>query len=244
MWTEIEQDGIGNKFEHSLEWAIEDNDEDSPTLERTSREILKVVNSFEPDLRCTLELETDFPNGKIPTLDTSMSIHYSNTTPTTTTTPRTVATNTETATKPVHPSSNSPALSPQLSPGGHDAALREGKVPIPALPTLQAPPPQTYLPEGHGAVLHEGEVPTPNPKVCRILHQFYSKPMASNKCDLVPSARAWSAKSSTLAQEVIRRLMNTSRHLPSSERVDVLDNFTSQMKHSGYSRLQSRFVIL
>ena len=84
---------------------------------------------------------------------------------------------------------------------------------------------------------------TPELSHPRLYFKFFSKPMASQYVELELSARAWSAKSASLTQEVYRRLQNTSQHLP-KEIVDrTLEEFTAKMLDSGYSRVQTRTVM-
>ena len=60
------------EYLHSEEGAIRDIDDDFTYQRRTANKILELMNMIEPDLEFTIELEEDFPNGKIPTLDFSM----------------------------------------------------------------------------------------------------------------------------------------------------------------------------
>ena len=39
---------------------------------RTANQVLSLMNSLEVDLQFTMELETDFPDGAIPPLDTTL----------------------------------------------------------------------------------------------------------------------------------------------------------------------------
>ena len=73
---------------------------------------------------------------------------------------------------------------------------------------------------------------------------FYAKSMASSFCELEGSARAWKCKAATLAMEVYRRLMHTSRDLPIQASHCNLNCFTSKLTISGYSREQARYITL
>ena len=78
----------------------------------------------------------------------------------------------------------------------------------------------------------------------RLLYDFYMKPLASKYVELEESARAWTAKCATLAQEVIRRLLHTSGHLGQSAAISNINQFSTRLLKSGYSRQQSRLIIL
>ena len=51
-------------------------------------------------------------------------------------------------------------------------------------------------------------------------------------------------KVTTLTQEVIRRMRNTSRSVGKSRRAEILSNFMKKMKKSGYCRKTRRNVLL
>ena len=74
-------------------------------------------------------------------------------------------------------------------------------------------------------------------------HRFYSKPMSSPYSVLETSAWAWSPKSVSLAQEVFRRLQNTSDTLPSPDKTRILEEYTQKLKDSGYNRKQVREIM-
>ena len=67
--------------------------------------------------------------------------------------------------------------------------------------------------------------------------------MASSVVELEISARAWSAKRASLTQEVYRRLQNTSKYLPREETDSILEEFTTKLKVSGYSKTRAREII-
>ena len=69
----------------------------------------------------------------------------------------------------------------------------------------------------------------------RILFKFFSKPMASNLVVQAKSALSEDVKLSTLAEEVCRRLRNTSRRLDHSNRLETLENLCTRMSTSGHT---------
>ena len=78
----------------------------------------------------------------------------------------------------------------------------------------------------------------------KLLYSFFRKPMASPYCTLESSAWAWNNKASSLSQEVIRRMTNVSEDLPLEERLEVLREFIDLLTNSGYSRSQSRLILM
>ena len=69
----------------------------------------------------------------------------------------------------------------------------------------------------------------------RILFQFFEKPMASNLMVEAGSALSMEVKSATLAEEVSRRLRNTSLDLDHSTRLEILERACVKMKTSGHT---------
>jgi hypothetical protein len=69
-------------------------------------------------------------------------------------------------------------------------------------------------------------------------YQFFTKPMATPDVTLESSVWAWNPKSASLAQEVVRRVGNTSEDLPLAVTISTIDQFTTKISHSGYSRSQ------
>ena len=60
------------KFKHSEIWEKEDIESGKTDRERTEREIRNAMNAVSPDLLFTTETETDFLNGRLPTLSFQM----------------------------------------------------------------------------------------------------------------------------------------------------------------------------
>ena len=73
---------------------------------------------------------------------------------------------------------------------------------------------------------------------------FFEKPMASSMVIQRRSAMPENMRVSTLTQEVIRRMMNTSEKLEQSERNEVIDVYGKKLVNSGYSLDQSRKFII
>ena len=69
----------------------------------------------------------------------------------------------------------------------------------------------------------------------RILFRFVSKPMATNLVIQAKSALSEEVKLSTLAEEVCRRLRNTSRRLEHSNRLETLEDLSTRMSTSGHT---------
>ena len=73
-------------------------------------------------------------------------------------------------------------------------------------------------------------------------HEFYSKPMKRKYCKLEISARAWSSKTASLLQEVVRRSLHYSERLPVDGRLAELKSFIKTMRISGCSK--KMFIVL
>ena len=69
----------------------------------------------------------------------------------------------------------------------------------------------------------------------RILYEFFEKPMATNLMVEAGSALSREVKMSTLAEEVSRRLRNTSQRLDCTRRMESLERACTKMKTSGHS---------
>ena len=68
-----------------------------------------------------------------------------------------------------------------------------------------------------------------------ILHKYYEKPMSSKYCIMEASAMSANTKWSSLSQEVIRRMKNTSRRVSHDEREEILTDFMFKLQRSGYT---------
>ena len=65
-------DEVKGRFIYRKEWEIEDEDMKMSGKERTKREILRLMNYINPDLKFTIETSEDFPDHRLPTLSFSM----------------------------------------------------------------------------------------------------------------------------------------------------------------------------
>ena len=76
-----------------------------------------------------------------------------------------------------------------------------------------------------------------------IMYKFFEKPTSSNLCTLEVSATSWAQQRSTLSQEVVRRLHNTSRELGHRVKEDIVEAFIVKLKRSGYTKQQVREIV-
>ena len=95
----------------------------------------------------------------------------------------------------------------------------------------------------------DGKLPTLDLKLWirednKTMFMFYSKPMASNMVIQRRSAMPENMKISTLNQDVIRRMANTSEDLNDSIRLEVIDDFAQKIINSGYALPQTRKIIV
>ena len=68
-----------------------------------------------------------------------------------------------------------------------------------------------------------------------IEYEFYEKPMAANTVLHAKTALSEQTKFSSLTQEVVRRLVHTSRRLEHSTRMEVLETLCQKMANSGHT---------
>ena len=84
-----------------------------------------------------------------------------------------------------------------------------------------------------------GWMPLLDLQVCvrekKVLYKFFKKSMSNPLVMMERSAMPTKIKRNALVQEVIRRLRNTSRRLPWSEKSRILSEFSFAMKLSGWS---------
>jgi hypothetical protein len=67
-----------------------------------------------------------------------------------------------------------------------------------------------------------------------IYHMYYEKPMSSQYCIKEASAMSANTKWSSLSQEVIRRMKNTSQRVSHVTRESILTDYMRKLKRSGY----------
>ena len=77
----------------------------------------------------------------------------------------------------------------------------------------------------------------------KIYYSFFQKPMARKTVINKKSALSERTKVSSLSQELIRRMKNTSEDVPMKERIDIIDEYAKQLVTSGYSPNQARDII-
>ena len=69
-----------------------------------------------------------------------------------------------------------------------------------------------------------------------IIRKFYCKPMNTPYTILSRSAHSWQIKRSTLTQEGVRRLLNTSVEAPNQVKEQILSDWDRKMNRSGYNQ--------
>ena len=77
----------------------------------------------------------------------------------------------------------------------------------------------------------------------RTMYSFFEKPMSSNQVIQRKSAMPENMRMSTLNQEMVRRMMNTSELLDIKVRVGVVDDYCQKLCNSGYSKEQTLRVV-
>ena len=73
-------------------------------------------------------------------------------------------------------------------------------------------------------------------QIGKITRQFYSKPVATPFTILARSAHPWQTKRSTLTQEGVRRLLNTSSNSSEMIRNTIMEQWDHKMNLSGYDK--------
>ena len=121
--------------------------------------------------------------------------------------------------------------------GGSPTAPNPPNIPVPGPPTTpnQDTPTQTQ----HGTNTNS-DYPTDagsTREISVIKYQFFEKEMGASVCMLETSAASWQSKISSLTQEVIRRLTNTSEDLR-EEKLDALNTYCTKLDKSGYANRQ------
>ena len=77
-----------------------------------------------------------------------------------------------------------------------------------------------------------------------ILFDFFEKPMSTNMVLHAKTAQSQSVKFASLTQEVVRRLLHTSRMLPLSNRMENLERLATKMATSGHKPKYIRSVMI
>ena len=168
-WSEKEQ-----KFVFKEEWRQEEEKFGYSKEKKSSIEIGKVMNSIFKEIQFTTEIEEDYKDNRIPTLDFTM--------------------------------------------WNEKGEEREGETP-------------------------ERRKERQKQKG-KILYSFYEKEMGTQFCILETSAMSYNSKRSSLAQEVVRRMLNTSEMVSQEERDTIVEKFILKLKRSGYSESQRKEIVL
>ena len=77
-----------------------------------------------------------------------------------------------------------------------------------------------------------------------VMYIFYQKPMSSSMVIQRRSAMPENMRMSTLNQEVIRRMLNTSERLDMTWRNRIVDDYAQKLRNSGYDLEYTRKVIM
>ena len=78
----------------------------------------------------------------------------------------------------------------------------------------------------------------------KVMYTFYEKPMSSQFSVIESSAINDNTKRATMAQELVRRMLNVSELLNQQERNAVIEKFVEKLEKSGYSKKQRREIVL
>ena len=77
----------------------------------------------------------------------------------------------------------------------------------------------------------------------KLMYSFFQKPVAKKKLIQRKSALGENCKVASLSQNMVRRMKNTSEDLPDSERVSIINEYSAQLRDSGYSVTQTRRIV-
>ena len=77
----------------------------------------------------------------------------------------------------------------------------------------------------------------------KIIYNFYEKEINSKFCVMERTAMSENSKTSTLSQDLIRRMMNTSELVDQQERNATIEKYIDKLKVSGYSEIQVKNII-
>ena len=100
-----------------------------------------------------------------------------------------------------------------------------------------------------GSDFPDGSLPTLDTRIWvakgpRVEYRFYEKPMASNRVVTNKSAMGENGKMASLSQDLVRRMLATSESLGDQVRVNVVDEYGTKLRNSGYSLEKSRNIII
>ena len=165
------------KFLKKDDWLEEDEKDNISDERRTAREMRKAMNSIFSNIQFTMEIQEDFHDNRLPTLDFACWVDKR-------------------------------------------SEITRSEI-------------------GTGNQL-QGEVARRRNK---ILYSFFEKSMNSPYCILERSALPENTKISSLAQEISRRMFNTSEEIPQEERNTIIENYISKMRRSGYRQDQIENIV-
>jgi hypothetical protein len=84
----------------------------------------------------------------------------------------------------------------------------------------------------------DGMMPMLDTQVCvrnnQVMFEFYEKAVNTPYCIPERSAHSWKIKRSSLIQEGVRRMLNTSRNSSARTRRDVMESWDRKLRYSGY----------
>ena len=75
-------------------------------------------------------------------------------------------------------------------------------------------------------------------------YKYYEKPTTTNTTIRKSSAMSENPKVQCLANDLVRRLLNTREELPSDYSAEVVDRYGTKMKTSGYGDEQVRRILI
>ena len=78
----------------------------------------------------------------------------------------------------------------------------------------------------------------------KVIYRYYEKPMIPNMVLHKRSAMPESTRRSTLNQELIRRMVNTSEMVPIEERIEIIDKYATKLMNSEYPLDETRNIII
>ena len=78
----------------------------------------------------------------------------------------------------------------------------------------------------------------------QVQYTFYEKPVSSNVCIQKNSAMDQNSKMKILANDLIRRLLNTSEAMGIEERIKIVDQYSQKLINSGYGVDQVQKIII
>ena len=225
------------KLEYKKEWEEKDRDEDLSDNKRTMEEVKKIMNSIYPNIQATMEVPDNFPDGKMPILDLKCWVENPNE-------PVKVQNLVE------EDSEEMPDLDESfLSVFNEDEDEYENE---------HSQSHGANLLQGDGAVKSQdhgqgaatavtGELQEEDKddnRRGRLLYTFYEKEMTSKFAILKNSALAENTKVSSLTQDLVRRMKNTSEYLNQNTRNEVVDSFCAKLLFSGYKPDQIRRIAI